>query len=62
MVYHVVTLGVGVSRDKAILVVLCAAMLMTGIGLFSYFLLTYDTSPDPLYYDYVPNEETKNIG
>ena len=50
------------SRDKAILVVLCAAMLMTGIGLFSYFLLTYDTSPDPLYYDYVPNEETKNIG
>jgi len=55
-------LGVGVSRDRAILLVICAVVLMTGIGLFSYFLLTFDTSPNELYYDYVPNEKTKNIG
>ena len=36
--------------------------LTIGISMFSYFALNYDTSPNPLYYDYVPNEETKNIG
>ena len=50
------------SKDKAILVSICGFMLMAGIVLFSYFLLNYDMSPNPLYYDYVPNEETKNIG
>ena len=50
------------SKDKAILASICGVMLVVGIGLFSYFLLNYDTSPNPFYYDYVPNEETKNIG
>lgn len=52
----------GMSKDHKLLLIFCGIALTIGISMFSYFALNYDTSPDPLYYDYVPNEETKNIG
>ena len=56
------TLEDGMSKDHKLLLIFCGIALTIGISMFSYFALNYDTSPDPLYYDYVPNEETKNIG